>query len=70
MTNPKGGWVSTTKFKSYKVGDKAITTQRHSSMSGYFKVGTEVTVVEIDIQRGYGITDGEGHTIYEIGWII
>lgn len=70
MTNTKGGWVSTIKSKSYKVGDKAITTKRHSCMSGYFKVGTEVIVVEIDDQRGYGITDGEGHTMYEIGWII
>ena len=46
-----------------------ITVRVHESFSGYFEVGTEVTIIGIG-DRGYDIEDKDGHKIIEIGWKI
>ena len=60
-------FVKTT--EDLKIGDKVKTTQRHESLSGYFEVGTDVTIIDIS-GRGYDIQDDEGNRIIEVGWII
>lgn len=62
--------MSYIRHKSPEIGDVIKTTIIHESMSGYFEIGTEVTIIEIDPARGYGIQDKEGNRMVEIGWII
>lgn len=54
----------------YEIGDRVKTTTIHDSWDGYFEIGTEVTVVDIDDIRGYAIQDDEGNKVIEIGWKI
>ena len=51
------------------IGDRVKTTVKHECFSGYFKVGSMVTVIDIN-DRGYDIQDDERNRIREIGWII
>lgn len=52
-----------------QIGDRVITTIKHDCLSGYFEIGTIVTVIDIT-DRGYNIQDDEGNRILEIGWTI
>ena len=60
-------FVNTT--NKFSVGDEVTTTKKHESMSGYFEVGSEVTIIGIG-DRGYDNEDNEGNRILEIGWEI
>ena len=51
-----------------KIGDRVILIEVKDSMAGYFEKGTEVEVVEIDTQRGYGFMDKCGNRVIETGW--
>ena len=53
----------------HKIGDVVITKLPHYSMCCIIPEGTYVTVTEIG-DRGYGIDDGNGNEIMEIGWEI
>lgn len=57
------------KNQSIQVGDTVETTVMHESLSGYFEIGTTVTVIGIS-DRGYDIQDEYGHQIIEVGWTI
>ena len=57
------------KKNGYEIGERVKTTIKHESMSGYFEIGTEVTVIG-ESERGYEIQDDEGNEMIEIGWII
>ncbi len=50
--------------------DLVKTTKIHTCMWGYFEIGTEVEIVDVDPIRGYTIRDFEGNTVSEIGWVI
>ena len=52
-----------------KIGDWAITTRVHESMTGKFTKGSIVKITDIG-ERGYSIEDEEGNRVVEIGWII
>ena len=52
---------------SYVIGDRVVTTQVHESFSGYFEIGTKVTITGIG-DRGYDIRDDEGNEVTECGW--
>lgn len=56
--------------RKYNLGDLVKTTKIHTSMLGYFEIGTKVEIVDIDPIRGYTIRDFEGNTVSEIGWVI
>lgn len=60
-------WIE--RKSNYEVGDKTATTRIIGNFSGYFEVGTEVTIVGIS-ERGYDIQDNEGHKIIECGWLL
>ena len=59
--------------RRYEVGDLVKTTKIHTTLEGYFEVGTLVRVIGIS-ERGYNIREeGEGimqHIMYEVGWEI
>ena len=54
----------------YEIGDRVKTKIMHESLEGYFEIGTEVTVTDVNNIRGYTIEDDEGNKIIEIGWVI
>lgn len=51
----------------FEVGDRAITKRDVSSMTGYIKKGTVVTITDISA-RGYDLVDDSGNEIIECGW--
>ena len=61
--------MSFIKNPSVQIGDTVQTTVKHESLSGYFEIGTVVTVTHIG-DRGYSIQDKDGNRITEIGWTI
>lgn len=52
---------------SPKIGEKVITTEKLSNLSGTLPKGSTVTVIGVD-QRGYDLQDEDGNKILECGW--
>lgn len=48
-------------------GDKVVLKHDHTSMSGKFEAGTEVTIIGKG-DFGYDIIDDEGHRMVDCGW--
>lgn len=50
------------------VGKKVKLTELKDSFTGYFEVGSVVTITGIDFYRGYTFSDDEGHRVIEAGF--
>ena len=64
------GYVRYDTNQNTNIGQTVRTSIRHDSLRGYFEVGSEVTIVDVDLIRGYTIRDEYGNEVSEIGWII
>lgn len=50
------------------IGKRVILTEEKRSCKGYFEIGTEVTITEVDSTRGYTFVDADGNQVIEAGF--